>query len=119
MNPLLFVWNVYKYLPYKTNMSHFAEKCNGFHSYPNIKAMFTLYRIVKRSFAESVPDRASVHTRAMFTLYRIGFCSVSKVALVQCEQELIFCFGAEIVPERSQCEQKPYPLYNLQHSLLI
>ena len=27
------------------------------------KAMFTLYRIVKRSIAESVPDRASVHTR--------------------------------------------------------
>ena len=25
-------------------------------------AMFTLYRIVKRSVAESVPDRASVHT---------------------------------------------------------
>ena len=27
------------------------------------KAMFTLYRVVKRSVAESVPDRASVHTR--------------------------------------------------------
>ena len=27
------------------------------------KAMFTLYRIVKRSVAESAPDRASVHTR--------------------------------------------------------
>ena len=26
-------------------------------------AMFTLHRIVKRSVAESVPDRASVHTR--------------------------------------------------------
>ena len=25
--------------------------------------MFTLYRIVKRSVTESVPDRASVHTR--------------------------------------------------------
>ena len=25
--------------------------------------MFTLYQIVKRSVAESVPDRASVHTR--------------------------------------------------------
>ena len=25
--------------------------------------MFTLYRIVKRSVAESVPDMASVHTR--------------------------------------------------------
>ena len=55
----------------------------------------------------------------MFTLYRIGFCSVSKVALVQSEQELIFCCRAEIVPKRSQCEQKPYPSYNLQRSLLI
>ena len=58
-------------------------------------------------------------TRAMFTLYRIGFCSVSKVAPAQCEQELMFCCGAEIVPKRSQCEQKPYPLCNLQRSLLI
>ena len=55
----------------------------------------------------------------MFTLYRIGFCSVSKVAPVQCEQELIFCCGAEIVPKRSQCEQKLYQLCNLQRSLLI
>ena len=81
--------------------------------------MLTLYGIVKRSVAESVPDRASVHTRAMFTLYRIGFCSVSKVAPVQCEQELMSCCGAEIVLKRSQCEQKPYPLCNLQRSLLI
>ena len=58
-------------------------------------------------------------TKAMFTLYRMGFCSVSKVAPVQCEQELMFCCGAEIVPKRSQCEQKPYPLCNLQRSLLI
>ena len=27
------------------------------------KATFTLYRIVKRSVAESVPDRASIYTR--------------------------------------------------------
>ena len=57
--------------------------------------------------------------QAMFTLYRIGFCSVSKVAPAQCEQELMFCCGAEVVPKRSQCEQKPYPLCNLQRSLLI
>ena len=56
--------------------------------------------------------------KAMFTLYRIGVCSVSKVAPVQCEQELMFCCGAEIVSKRSQCEQKPYPSYNLQRSLL-
>ena len=30
---------------------------------PSTEAMFTLYRIVKRSAAESVPDRASVHIR--------------------------------------------------------
>ena len=56
---------------------------------------------------------------AMFTLYRIGFCSVAKVAPAKCEQELMFCCCAEIVPKRSQCEQKPYPLCNLQRSLLI
>ena len=112
--------------------------------------MFTLYRTVKRSVTESVPDRASVHTRnaavsapeqhcsapllkvecsvsdrflkrseAMFTLYQIGFCSFSKVAPIQCEQELMFCCGAEIVPKHSQREHKPYPSYNLQRSLLI
>ena len=55
----------------------------------------------------------------MFTLYRIGFYSVSKVAPIQCEQELMFCSGAEIVPKRSQCEHKPCQSYNLQRSLLI
>ena len=54
---------------------------------------------------------------AMFTLYRIGFFSVAKAAPVQCEQELMFCCGAEIVPKRSQCEQKPYPSHNLQRCL--
>ena len=34
-------------------------------------------------------------------------------------QRLMFFCGAEIVPKCSQCEQKPYPLCNLQHSLLI
>ena len=57
--------------------------------------------------------------QAMFTLYRIGFCSISKVAPIQCEQELMSCCGAQIVPKRSQCEHKPYPSYNLQHSVLI
>ena len=55
----------------------------------------------------------------MFTLYWIGFCSISEVAPIQCEQELMFCCGAEIVPKRSQCEHKPYPSYNLQRSVLI
>ena len=67
----------------------------------------------------SVYVLTNVEAVAMFTLYRIGFCSVSKVAPVQCEQELIFCCDAEIVPKRSQCEQKPNPLCNLQRSLLI
>ena len=46
----------------------------------------------------------SSRSKAMFTLYRIGFCSVSNVAPVQCEKELIFCLGAEIVPKRFQRE---------------
>ena len=56
---------------------------------------------------------------AMFTLCRVGFCSVSGVAPVQCERELMFCCGAEIVPGRSRCGRGPYPLCNLQRSLLI
>ena len=52
-------------------------------------------------------------TQAMFTLYQIGFCSVAKVASIQCEQEIMSCCGAQIVPKHSQCEHKPYPSYNL------
>ena len=91
---------------------------------------------MKRSVTETVLERASVYnyrnatfgtisaqlgfiSKAMFTLYRTGFCFVSKVAPGQCEQELLFCCGAEIVLKRSQCEQKPYPSYNLQRSVLI
>ena len=74
---------------------------------------FTLYFIIPHT------GSSTQLTEAMFTLYRIGFCSVSKVAPVQCEQELMFCCGAEIVPKRSQCERKPYPLCNLHRSLLI
>ena len=33
------------------------------HPFSVSEAMFTLYQIVKQSVAESVPDRASVHTR--------------------------------------------------------
>ena len=43
----------------------------------------------------------------MFTLYPASFCSVSKVAPTQCKKKLMFCCGAEIVPKRSHCEQKP------------
>ena len=71
------------------------------------------------SLTFQLSQTAVVKVEAMFTLYRIGFCSVSKVASVQCEEELMFCCGAEIVPKRSQCEQKPYPLCNLQRFLLI
>ena len=62
---------------------------------------------------------ASSWDQAMFTLYQTGFCSVAEVAPIQCEQELMSCCGAQIVPKRSQCEHKPYPSYNLQCSLLI
>ena len=74
------------------------------------QAMFTLYRIVKWSVAETDPVQceqeqlhrcvSGIKAMAIFTLYPTGFCSVSKVAPVQCEQELVFCFGAEIVPKR-------------------
>ena len=47
---------------------------------------------------------------AMFTLYWIGFCSVSKVAPAQCEQELMFCCGVEIAPKRQV--QTPTPQVN-------
>ena len=46
-------------------------------------------------------NTGKVDTEAMFTLYHTGFCSVSKVAPEQCEQKLMFCCGAEIVPKRS------------------
>ena len=57
--------------------------------------------------------------KAMYTLYRIGLSSVSKVAPIQCEQELMFCWRAEVVSKRSQCEHMPYLSYNLQCFLLI
>ena len=41
------------------SLSNFAP----FTTYELSQAMFTLYRIVKRSVGGSVPDRASVHTR--------------------------------------------------------
>ena len=52
-------------------------------------------------------------------LARLNINTPLEVALVQCEQELMFHCSAEIVPKRSWCEQKPYPSYNLQCSLLI
>ena len=55
----------------------------------------------------------------MFTLYRIVCFSIAKVAPVQCEQEFMFCCGAEIVPKRFQFEQKPYPSHNLQRCLFL
>ena len=48
--------------------------------------------------------------KSMPTLYRIAFCSISKVAPVKCEQELMICCGTEIVPKRCQCE--PHPSHN-------
>ena len=73
--------------------------------------MFTLYRIVKRRVAESVPDRASVHTRnAAFEAVSAPeqYCStlllkversVSDRFLRRSESSLITFIGAEIPTE--------------------
>ena len=73
--------------------------------------MFTLYRIVKRSVAESVPDRASVHTRtAAFEAVSAmeQYCSapllkversVSDRFLRRSESSLNTFIGAEIATE--------------------
>ena len=73
--------------------------------------MFTLYRIVKRSVAESVPDRASVHTRnAGFEAVSAPeqYCSapllkversVSDRFLQRSESSLNTFIGAEIATE--------------------
>ena len=75
------------------------------------KAMFTLYRIVKRSVAERVPDRASVHTRnAAFEAVSAPeqYCSVpllkversvSDRFLNRFESSLNTSIGAEIATE--------------------
>ena len=42
-------------------------------------------------FGVNTEGIAIIFNQAMFTLFRIGFCSVSRVAPVQCEQELMFC----------------------------
>ena len=73
--------------------------------------MFTLYRIVKRSVAQSVPDRASVHTRnAAFEAVSAPeqYCSspllkversVSDRFLRRSESSLNTFIGAEIATE--------------------
>ena len=73
--------------------------------------MFTLYRIVKRSVAESVPDRASVHARnAVFEAFSAleQYCSapllkversVSDRFLKRSESSLNNFIGAEIATE--------------------
>ena len=75
------------------------------------EAMFTLYRIVKRSDAESVPDRASVHTKnAAFEAVSAPeqYCSapllkmersVSDRFLKRSESSLNTFIGAEIATE--------------------
>ena len=45
-----------------STLPELSECTISFHP-ANFEAVFTLYRIVKRSVAESVPDRASVHTK--------------------------------------------------------
>ena len=75
------------------------------------KAMFTQYRIVKQSVAESVPDRASVHTRnAAFEAVSAPeqYCSapllkversVSDRFLKRSDSSLNTSIGAEIATE--------------------
>ena len=75
-------------------------------------AMFTLYRTVKRSVAESVPDRTSVHTRnAAFETVSAPeqYCSspllkversVTDRFLKRPESSLNTFIGAEIATER-------------------
>ena len=75
------------------------------------KAIFTLYRIVKRSVTESVPDRASVHTRnAAFEAVSAPeqYCSalllkversVSDRFLKRSESSVYTFIGAEIATE--------------------
>ena len=75
------------------------------------KAMFTLYWIVKWSATESVPDRASVHTRnAAFKAFSAleQYCSaqllkvehsVSERFLKRSESSLNTFIGAEIATE--------------------
>ena len=73
--------------------------------------MFTLYRTLKRSVAESVPDRASVHTRnAAFEavsapeqycsapLLKVE-CSISDRFLKRSESSLNTLIGAESATE--------------------
>ena len=73
--------------------------------------MFTLYRIVKLSVAESVPDRASVHTRnavfeAVSSPEQYCFASLLKMErsasdrfLKRCELSLNTFIGAKIATE--------------------
>ena len=91
-----------------SKMTFISRYCN---SGTNTKAMFTLYRIVKRSVAESVPDRASVHTRnAAFEAVSAPeqYCSapllkversISDRFLRRSESSLNTFIGAEIATE--------------------
>ena len=67
-----------------------------------IQSMFTLYRIVKRSVTESVPDRASVHTRnaawSSAPLLKVE-CSISDRFLKRSQSSVNAFIGAEIVTE--------------------
>ena len=87
------------------------SRCKKWLKTPGTMAMFTLYQIVKRSDAESVPDRASVHTRnAAFEAVSAPeqYCStpllkversVSDRFLKRSESSLNTSIGAEIATE--------------------
>ena len=100
--------------PKDRTLDHFFYASHVRHNFPYKlipMAMFTLYRIVKRSVAESVPDRASVHTRtAAFETVSAPeqYCSapllkversVSDRFLRRSESSLNTFIGAEIATE--------------------
>ena len=76
-------------------LSHFA-----------MRAVFTWMFIVWHHFNFA---KLETKAKAMFTLYRKGLCSISKVAPVQCEQELMFnmqlslLIWKDYLPKRGFC----------------
>ena len=92
-------------------LEYLCKQGHGTSPMAECKAMFTLYWMVKRSVSESVPDRASVHTRnAAFEAVSAPeqYCSspllkversVSDRFLKRSESSLNTFIGAEIASE--------------------
>ena len=67
------MWNVYKYLLNERNMSHFAEKCNSFHSYPNVKNLNCPELWIPFVFLERNSFKKVVTTKLFMNMH---FCSL-------------------------------------------